>query len=302
MKKFVVNIIAFTLILLSLYLILFHYVNKLYLESYGNGIDLNFNSYLLSDSQGAALGNTTEEFNIFNFSADSDSYADMIRKINYLIENSSVQTIFITVCDHTLSFYRQRKNNLDRSAVFTLRSDYSSYYEYLKEKFLRRYIVLFNPKSGVIMRNYIFSKIDRIFNPNNSSASEVLWESLTSEEKKEKSKRRAMFQFPDEKLSIELSDTLYEIMNICMHHKINLIGVKYPLSPDYLKAIENRSYHADRVFIERGLKVLDFSKNFPPDDTLFKDPDHLNKKGAVVFTQMLGDSVKSLNNNDNNNN
>lgn len=295
MKNFILNIIGFLVFLLLFYIVLFYYVDKLYLRSYSESVNLNFNTYMLSDSQGAALGNSTEKINIFNFSADSDSYADMIRKIKYLIANCHVKTIIITVSDHTLSVYRQRKNNLDRSAIFTSRSDYSTYYEYLKERILKRYLVLLNTKSGVIMRNYILSNITNSlsFNKRNTNR-ETLWESLTSDEKREKSRRRAMFQFPDEEQSQELTATLKEIIQICRMNKIRLIGLKYPLSPDYLEAIEDKSYSADRIFIELGLKVLDLSKTFPRDDSFFKDPDHLNEKGAILFSEILCDSLKPI--------
>ena len=45
---------------------------KYYINEYEKS-DLNFDTYLLSDSHGNALGNLTEKINVYNFSAGGDS-------------------------------------------------------------------------------------------------------------------------------------------------------------------------------------------------------------------------------------
>ena len=61
---------------------------------------------------------------ITNFSFDSESYFDVYNKLNYLIRNHSVETIYLCVDDHTLSHYRQYWTNGQHSIYF---SDYQDY-------------------------------------------------------------------------------------------------------------------------------------------------------------------------------
>lgn len=85
---------------------------------------------LLSDSHGAALGNLTEKINVYNFSMGSDSYFDMETKLIYLIKNSNVNKILIIVDDHTLSTYREKLNNIDRSSYYKSINEASSFKEF----------------------------------------------------------------------------------------------------------------------------------------------------------------------------
>ena len=125
MRKFIIKTIYFSFILIIINVILNHYGNNIYLNNYKN-YSSKFNSFLLADSHGLPLKNYTEKNGVYNFSAGSDSYFDMKRKINFLLTQTKVDTIYITVDDHTLSPYREKTNNLDRSIYFSTINDYSN--------------------------------------------------------------------------------------------------------------------------------------------------------------------------------
>ncbi|HOY96984.1 MAG TPA: hypothetical protein PK509_14660, partial [Catalimonadaceae bacterium] len=118
--------LLFGIILLGLNSILFLVYYDLYYKSYldkaptGNG----FTTLVLSDSHGLALGQLLEDDGIWNFSAESDNYQDMRRKLVYVHkQNPGLKTVLLTVDDHTLSVYREQMNNEDRSVVFSSFSD-----------------------------------------------------------------------------------------------------------------------------------------------------------------------------------
>jgi hypothetical protein len=291
MKKFILNTLAFLVILLSIDIVLYFLVDKIYWKIYSKGVKLNYNSFLLSDSHGEPLDNLTEKFGIYNFSAGSDSYFDMYRKTKYLIANTAVDTIIITVDDHTLSIYREKMNNLDRSFCYANLDDYNNSYELIKEKYIKHFIVFFNPKSRSIIGEYIKSKLFSIIKTRKENVN-TNWQSLSSAEKKERAINRANSQFRDSSISKSLSESIKNIIEICKENEIVLIGIKYPLSQNYIDIIHNRSFKADSIFLDYNLKVYDFTNIYAGNDEYFADQDHLNSIGSQNFVNIIRNSFK----------
>ena len=133
---------------------LFFLIKAFYIKDYEN-VDLQFSSFLLADSHGTPIGDFSEEYNVHNFSGQSDSYLDMERKLNYLLRNTDVSTIYISVDDHTLSPTRENQNNLDRSVYFTNPSDFSNYFDYFNERYLKYYLTFLNERYSLVIKNFI---------------------------------------------------------------------------------------------------------------------------------------------------
>ena len=293
MKKFLKNISSFLLILLLLNLILLNFSKKLYFEDYDD-YSLDFNTYLMADSHGERLKEDTNKFNVYNFSAGSESYFDMKRKLNFLIEKSSIDTLIISVDGHALSPYREKFNNLDKSRIYATYNDYDSKINYYRELIKSR-IVFLQPKMALLIREYSYEKLKsgfftqrtKKFNPAND-----YWSDLEISKKIKKAKNRAQMQFKYESYSLRLKKTLIEIIKICHENNITLIGIKFPITETYYDIIATDDMGADIIFKEKGIKVLDFSTLFLNDDSMFSDQDHLNRKGARVFTKILMDSLQ----------
>jgi hypothetical protein len=118
---------------------------------------------MLADSHGVPLSNMLEQYGIYNFSFGSDSYFDMYRKIKFLSGKTNVRRIFISADEHTLSPYREKTNNMDRSLIYASKKEFKSNYMYIKEKFIKKYIVFFQPKIGDVIQSYMFSKLKNAF-------------------------------------------------------------------------------------------------------------------------------------------
>ena len=94
-------------------------------------------------------------------------------------------------------------------------------------------------------------------------------------------------QFPADNKSKKLEKTLLEIFQICKINKIDLIGIKFPLSSSYIKVLGSKSYGADEIFTSKSLKVIDSKEIFVDNPEYFANQDHLNSKGGEIFTKWL---------------
>tara|TARA_B110000503_G_scaffold142338_1_gene238806 strand:- start:12322 stop:13140 length:819 start_codon:yes stop_codon:yes gene_type:complete len=261
-------------------------IDELYYNKYEE-VDLNFETYLLSDSHGDALGNLTEKINVYNFSAGGDSYIDMNRKLHFLIKNSKIQRVLVSVDDHTLSKYREVMNNVDRSSVFLdwkIGDSKEKLFKLIKNNYVKKYLTFFNIKGREVLKAYLNSKLR---GKNNHYRK---WNSLSLTEKIKLSNTRFNFQFNHEKSEL-LTSSLFEIINLSKENNIELIGVKFPLSNEYCNAIGDNSFEADHVFESKKINVIDNKKIFSENQDFFNDQDHLNKKGSIAFIEILSNII-----------
>ena len=289
MRKFIRNSLLFLVILLGINTIIYFVGKSLYFGDYSN-VSLKYHSYLLADSHGLPMKNLTEKYGVYNFSAGSDSYFDMYRKVAYLIKNTTIDTLYITADDHTLGEYRENNNNSDRSVVYSEPDQFGSYYDYIKDRYIKHYIALFQPKLRYIIRGYLVAKLKSTVQPRKpglSANNQYGWKALSHEERIKRSQRRASTQFPDNNNSVGLESNLTAIINLCRQNNIELIGVKFPLTTEYVKVTTGKSYCADRVLKSNGYRVLDFSKIYSDNSDYFADQDHLNETGGRFFGSLL---------------
>ncbi|MAM28979.1 MAG: hypothetical protein CMC13_08130 [Flavobacteriaceae bacterium] len=279
MNKFLQNTIIFFGILAIINAYFFYIVYENYFVQYER-IDKNYTTYLLSDSHGLPIAKYSEKYDFYNFSAASDSYVDMRRKLQYLIDNSKIQRLILTVDEHNLSQYRNYSNNIDRSNYFATVDDYNSIFDYITGQYIERYIPLINPKSRDIIKIY--------FQPRRTaSGPTVLWNEFDANEKEAFTQQRIDKQFTNSGRSQLQLEALREIINICNQNNIELIGLKYPLTKEYLNGIKDSSFRADSILISKKIKVCDFSTLYENQDSLFANQDHLNERGGQLFTEVL---------------
>mgnify|MGYP000406604071 CR=1 FL=1 len=282
MKKFYQNIFFFTVLILIVNFLLLKIADDLYFRKYEK-VDLSYNTYLMSDSHGHTLGNLTENFGIYNFSAGSESYFDIYRKVKFLINHSKIDKLLITVDDHTLSMYRESKNNLDRSAFFyelDLKNNFNESLKSLENKFVKRYFVLSNIKARDVIKLYFNSKLIK------KNIVKKDWEDWSHKKQKESSINRFNFQFSYKKSNM-LTSSLQEIINLCKNNNIELIGIKFPLTKEYISILGDNSFGADNIFESNNIRVINFKKIYLKNDEYFRDQDHLNRKGSIEFVKTL---------------
>lgn len=289
-KKFLKNLALFLLLLVALNFLLFFIIKGFYIRDY-NEVNLSYSSFLLADSHGTPLGDFTEIHDVHNFSGQSDSYLDMERKLNFLIRNTQVEKIYISVDDHTLSPTREDQNNLDRSAYYTTPKDYPTYLEYFREKYLFYYCVFLNDRYSLVMKNFIQNELFDV-SKWGGVRSKSTWESLSIMQQEQISQDRINNYFQAQIPSGKMSESLKRIIRICKDENIELIGLRFPLSKTYVDLLNEESYNADSLLIKNYLPVIDFDSVYIEQDSLFRDMDHLDKKGGEKFAKIIFDTRK----------
>jgi len=288
MRKFIIDVFKFLVILLIFNGLCYFFATRYYYKGYGQIPNKRYSKFIMADSHGLPIGKFSEQFNVYNFSAGSDSYFDIKRKIRYLLKKDyDVKVVYITVDDHMLSPYRESTNNLDRSVFLTSIIDYDTYISYLKEKVIKYYFPIFQPKIGSVFRSYLKSKIRKNVNENKISADNNYWWKLPENQKKILADNRIQSHFCSKNKSEILEKELLEIINLCQDNDIELIGVKFPLTRTYLKSLGTSNYGADELFYSNGLKVIDQKSVFVDNDEYFFNQDHLNTQGGKKFATIL---------------
>ncbi len=284
MNNFLSKVLKFLALLFSVNLLLFCFVKLFYIKDYEQ-VDLGFSEFILADSHGIPLSDFSEDYRVHNFSEHGDSYLDMERKIKYLIAETEVDKIYLTVDDHTLSPYRENFNNMDRSAYFSVLSDHQDVVEYVEEKYLEYYIVFLHDKYSLVIRNFIESELFDYTKWGGSK--KTSWESLSKEAREYKSRMRIQDFFPNTEKSETLTETLNDIISLCKNNDIELIGIRFPLTESFHENLGSKSFNADSIFYQNELKVLDYDSLFFGQDTLFRDQDHLDAEGGDIFADIL---------------
>lgn len=284
MKRFIVHSLFFAVILLVINATLLDFATDTYFRSYET-VRLDYTGYLLGDSHAVVLTDFLELSGAYNFGKGSDSYEDMFLKAHYLVKRSPVKLLIVSADDHTLSLYREHKNNADRSVFFSTPSTFGSPVDWFNRRYVARYIVLLNPKVRDILRSRIKALLRGNKNPQDRER--VIWSDLSPEQRASMTQERIKEQFPDAKSSFRNETALNAILSLCAERRITVIGVKYPLTEEYTSASRGLSYGADEVFARHGVPVLDYTHAFKENPEFFKDPDHLNVYGAERFSEIL---------------
>ncbi len=288
-KLFLKQVGYFTLLLVIVNFLLFFMISGFYIKDYDE-VDLDYKEYILADSHGTPMGDFTEAHQVHNFSGQSDSYLDMERKLKFLIRNTPVERIYLTVDDHTLSPTRENQNNLDRSAYYTDEKDYSSYPEYIHDKYLNYYCVFLNDRYSLVIKNFIQNELFD-YSKWGGSRSKSSWEKLTNREQVEISQERIENYFHSPDPSTKMSDSFRRIIALCKEKKIELVGLRFPLTNTYVDALDEESYGADSVLLTYDFPIADFDSLFLGQDSLFRDMDHLDKSGGEKFVDIIFDSL-----------
>ncbi|WP_432412439.1 hypothetical protein [Rasiella sp. SM2506] len=281
MRKFLIKTGLFIIVLWVINFGLLQLVKSIYISDY-TSVSLHKEIYLLADSHGASLDTIPLVYGVENFSDRSDSYIDLERKLKYLLRNGKPKTIYLTVDAHMLSPDREAYNNNTLSAYFTTYEDYPTIFGYVTNVYLKRNTVYFNTKYVPLLKNYFVSFLKR------SRATKPLipWENKESTEKVRLSMKRFKVYFTGEEKSATLEASLQRIIALCKEHHIELVGVKFPVSPTYNTFLKGKSFEADMVFKNHNLPVLNFQDSLQA-DYYFRDQDHLNNKGATVLAELL---------------
>lgn len=277
MRHFLRDCIGFTAILCLLSLGLGWYPRRQYYDPYYR-FDPNFESYLLADSHGDSLGNNLAPFGVYNFAWPSDSYVDTARKAQKLLEIGKVRRLYLSADFHMLAVSRENYSNGIRSIRFAENVDLDDWREFVRLK-LRNRITLFDSSS----RDLLVLRVRGAFHDPNESTKTRSWAALSPEERAARAALRVSHQLPESNSSVELKSALVRILEMCAAKGVDVVGIKFPVTREYLEDTEAIDLGAEAVFHRYGFRVVDWRELFLDQPELFRDQDHLNAEGAERF-------------------
>lgn len=301
MKRFLCRVLAFASLLLVFnlavaLLVIWPVYYRPYLEDVNLVYAYDYNAVLLADSHGESLGqDPLDGLGIINLSTGSDNYGDMYAKLTAALEaRPTLDTVYITVDDHTLSEYRQIADNNERSVLVTDAATAAVAYgwsavQFIPRRYINPYVPLFSPTHGELIRKMIAAAVrDLVDDDRGSDADDVVpWGDLSEERRIRRARNRLDTQFGGA-ASPELRAVLLSLLALAESNGLMVIGVRFPLAPSYLAVLGDTTFGAETVLRERGYPVLDFKYIFADDPTLFRNQDHINERGAEI----LGEEIR----------
>jgi len=113
------------------------------------------------------------------------------------------------------------------------------------------------------------------------------WAKMDRNQKHQFSYHRVNSQFAHNNHSDQQKTYLNLIINTCLLHDIEIVGMKFPLTSSYLENLGTRSHLADEILKAKGLEVLDFRNYFVNRDDLFLNSDHLTAEGGKELARLI---------------
>lgn len=282
MKRFLKNCSLFVCLLVCLNAFQYTIIDREYFQEYDE-VDFSYNTYVFSDSRGNPF-KSLARYNVYNFSASSESYLDIERKLSYLLANNvQLDTVYLNVDAHGLSGYREALNNNDKSLVYITLNTAGGYYNYLSTIFIPRYVVLVNKKYNAFLNWKYFFKKDK------PKVVTKKWANKTDAEKIERSRSRFHRQYNEFPYSTHLENSLSKIIYLCEANNIKLIGIRYPLVKEYQPLIVKHPLEQkmDSILKASKIDVLKFTSDTTFLESDFENQDHLNRQGGKKLANMI---------------
>lgn len=287
MKRFIINCFKFSGLFLFICLgsLLF---NTLIINNYlGYKIEPNKNILILGDSHTEYAIDDSILKNSINLSHSADSYFYSNLKLRKMKkENPQIDTLFLAFSNHNLlTDYDDRWlfNTAHIKSKLRIYTDLMSFSDFL-------FLFKANPSAvmqGIIeLPKYSLKLLikgnlrDRGLGGFKATNRNRLKEDI-NQRKKNKTQRKLEYS------KYELNH-FFSIVNFCANNNIELILISTPIHQEYNKMkgkeiqLLNNFYNAKLSHI----KFLNFTEFDIPDDS-FQDLDHLNAKGARLFTEFL---------------
>ena len=282
MKRFLIRSSVFIFCLLCINAYQYKIIKREYFQSYDE-VDLKYNTYLFSDSRGNPF-KSLKEYDVYNFSASSESYLDIERKLNYLLANNvQIHTAYLNVDAHALSGYREDLNNNDKSLIYVTLDANGNFYNHFVDNIIPRHIVFLNKKYNAFLYWKYFFKEDKPI------VERKKWLDKSENEKIALSKSRFHRQYNEFNGSKMLENSLSKILYLCNTNNIKLIGIKYPLVKEYQPLIVNHPLEKkmDSILVANKIEVLRFTRDTTFLESDFENKDHLNSKGAKKLADLI---------------
>jgi hypothetical protein len=117
------------------------------------------------------------------------------------------------------------------------------------------------------------------------------WADYSIDEKRIKTAARVKQQYAEIMKSNKMISTLKDIFTLCEENDIYIVGLKFPMTKEYLAAMTNQQNTLNDIFISNNIEIINFSHSFIEYNNLFADVDHLNNTGGKLLSTMINNKL-----------
>jgi len=291
MKKFIYKIVNYCFIVIIIFSSSYYVF-----QSFNNNLIQN----LITDEEVLIMGDSHTKCAIIpemfpktiNISVEAEPYFFTYLKLKKVIKYSkSTKTVFLGFGHHNLSTYYERKqkqrtttNNYNLN-LFDSTADFIKYCD--------------NNPINIITNAYysitgVIYQLPKLITQTNESLNDIsswggFYQSSKSIINDSNTVANAIdWYFLDEKFSVTQLSYLEKIIHLCVNNNINVVLVNTPVHKSYKMRIPI-DFNNKFIKICKTLKNVTFinANNINYEDNFYGDGDHLNEKGAYVFTKYI---------------
>lgn len=288
MRKFVINIVSFALLLLLFYgIVLGRYCYAM--RNFGFVLPKEKTILVIGDSQTQAAVDDSIIMHVQNVSLAHDGYFTMFRRLQlYVDANPQIDTVIVAFTPHTV-----RKD----------KDEFYQNYGYVQES-TKHYLPFFTNEDWLVLLRHdpadVISALSTPFKYFWNVSPDYIQEmgyfevadySHLAEDIATGAVRLSTGAFGGNDFGNEITlEYLHRIQNFCKSKNLTLIALNTPVchASDYL---DMENYESLRQNEFPDLEVWDYMNLDIPDDCR-RDVNHLNRKGADLFSKLLLERLK----------
>jgi hypothetical protein len=263
---------------------------------------------ILGDSRSALdVALDSDNFDVFNWSEVGEGMRQTLLKADYVLRTkTSVRAIVLPVDDYVLSGYRAANSRWAASASYAnpelLRRFLGASTARIWRNRLAFALPVLDHETRLILRDHLALRADQTIGyPRKGAftrlddcldlrfAEEVDWVNEPEERRVARTVARMRAQYPADLVVDEMVVVLRTILESARRHGVSVVGVRHPISNEYIAVAGERDVSAVRAAIA-GLPfraTLDYVGLFADRQELFNDMDHLRRSGAREFTAIM---------------
>jgi hypothetical protein len=300
---------TFTLVFVLMFLLLsihYNHLTKNDNDAYRGYIQ----KFLKSNPQVLILGDShpfnaicTSELDdrYFNLSWGSDDIRQMFLKLDFAIKNKpDIRYVAVPLDYHTFAEYRYINNSFARDLYYT--SNLGLVTELFNSNTLVCYNELLAKRCPLISaknwEKYFLILLTKCEGNGISKEASCNWVEIDEDKKLYDTKCRVNGQLSGRIVVDKMVDVFDKLISYCDKLNINIIGIKYPLSRQYIEVSKGKDLDRVEQVIsqreDRFISILDYRDLFIDHPQYFCNTDHLSPVGAKIFTQVLKRDIEDV--------
>ncbi len=305
MKKYILKIVWFLLLVLIFVIGFYHLNNYLFDKVHHKFFtSREIDTIILGDSHFMHLSENAME-NTINMAQAADPYPVMYFKLQEALNYTSPKTIVLTYSYNNIAYFSDVKYNnfseLVINRLYSIESFYSLYSRSQRKKialsiFMRK---LFTPNIDFL--NYFLSdkKVASLpfyeYKASGALKKPKQKGKLNFDKSKLKERVNSHYKYKksEKKLGVVSISYLKKIIALCEENDIKVMLVNMPLHSSYRNHIpkfyKNKYNALTKSLTTEHSNVIfkDFSDFFDERNEFFSDPDHVNKWGALIISKKI---------------